>query len=158
MIDLIIVGLLVALLGYASRHDLKHKEIEMWVIWFGIVLACLYYLSTAGVVTGINNIDREIEIIAVLFFTAVIWGLPTLFGFGIGDFILFMVLGVFLGTISEMWNFYAIFIVIWLIVSLILVLKDRKKIDRNFLFHHEYPLVPVITASFVIWFIGGLLF
>ena len=108
-----------------------------------------------------KNVGRPqmtaVEVGAVLFFTAVIWGLPTFFGFGLGDFFLFMGLGVFLGTISEMWMFYTIFIIVWLVVSLLLIVRDRKILSRKFLFFHEYPLIPVITISFVIWFIGGLI-
>lgn len=148
MLDLLIVGLLVALLGYASWFDYKNKLIEMWVVWLVLAFACIYFFTSGG---------NAIETGAVLFFTAVIWGMPTLFGFGIGDFLLFMGLAVFIGTISGMWAFYGVFIVIWLFVSVVLMIKDRKKMNKRFFYYHEYPLIPVITASFTIWFIGGLL-
>jgi len=71
MLDLLLVGCLVALLGYASHYDYKHKLIEMWVVWLVLALACMYFFASYG---------NGVEVLAVLFFTAVIWGMPTLFG------------------------------------------------------------------------------
>ena len=146
MLEYLILGIIFIILGYASFYDYKKLLVQNWTVSLILVFGVLYVIAT-------NNI---INSIGVLVFTIFIWGLPVFFGFGLGDTLLLLGLSLFLGSLTNMWNFYFILIIVWTIWTITMIYKYyyEHKIKRlKDIFRHEYPLVPVIAISFYLWFL-----
>ena len=148
MIELFFVGIVIILLLYAGKYDMKNKLVETWVVALLLCFGCLYWL--------LGNMSF-MDSVGVFFFTIFIWGLPTLFGFGIGDLLIFISLAFFIPNIQSMWVFYAIFLLYWICWTLWMLFKERKRMSLKLFVKNDYPLVPVIAVSFIVWvMIGGL--
>lgn len=134
------------LLFYAGWYDMKHKLVEQWVVGLMMCFGALYFLLSGSL----------LDTIGVLFFTIFIWGLPTLFGFGIGDLLIFISLAFFIPTLDSMWLFYAVFLFYWILWTFYqLVFKDKKKMTLKEFVKNDYPLIPVIAVSFMVWIMMG---
>lgn len=143
MVEIIFLILGCLLLLYAGFYDFRHKMVESWLV--GLLL------FVGGLYLAFNQ--NFVDTMAVVFFTLVIWGMPTLFGFGLGDFLIFLGLSLFIPNVSNMWLFYAIFIICWVAWTIIMIVKEKKKWTLKNFYHYEYPLVPVIAVSFYIWLV-----
>jgi len=144
MLNIFLLILVFFLLAYASYYDYKHLLIESEVV--GLILL-------AGVVYAFNY--DLIQALSIFVFTVMIWSLPTIFGFGLGDFLLLIGLSLFLTNINSMWLFYTNLIVVWLVWTILMVYIQYKKGNRkpyDIMFKFEYPLIPVIAISFYLWF------
>ncbi len=130
------------LLIYGSWYDLKYKMVEHW-LWITIVII------------GIINVGffsaSQIDSLAVVFFTATVWGLPCFFTFGIGDFALIMGMAMFIPNVESMWMFFLIILIIWVAYTIVLMIQRKIILTRKAFFFKEYALVPVLAFSFYLW-------
>jgi len=147
ILEMILLTCAGLLLLYAAWFDFKNKLVEYWVVVVLLVLGLIYLCFCQDIV----------ETLAVLFFTVFIWGLPTFFGFGFGDFLLFVGLSFFIPDVGSMWLFYGVFLVIWIVWTFVFFVNEREKLSLRRMCSHEYPLVPVIMISFYVWIgLGGI--
>jgi hypothetical protein len=144
LFNLILLAGVACTLGYASRYDWEHRLVQWFIPVILILLGLLY--------VALGYAD-PMETLGVLIFTGFIFGLPTLFSFGIGDFLIFMGLAFFLKDQNSLFVFLFIFLAVWLIWTFFVMMKwrDKEKLTWRKITTKEYPLVPVILISFLIW-------
>ena len=98
------------------------------------------------------------EIVLVFGVTIGMWGVPVKFGFGLGDFLVFLGLFGVVGSYNNMIDFYKIFIPVFLVYTVIAIYKETRFNDiKNWKFYLKvkYPLVPAILIAFGLFlFIG----
>jgi len=131
----------------ASKHDYKTKHVEVHTP-FLILLCSFLYMIYSG-----NNI---IDTIGIVFITAFIFALPTIFTFGFGDFLIFIGLAFFIDTTDAFSLFLGIFLVMWIVWTIYLF--NKLKVSKKQFWKIDYPLVPAIAISFYIWIFCTLLF
>ena len=143
---LFIVGVL---LGHMAMYDYKHKEIQAWAI------AVLYLLVVVYLLMGGN--DFRVAGISMIFM-ACIFAVPCLFYMGIGDLLLFVGLGAFIGSEDALWLFLSVLLVFWVLATLGVIARHPSVLkSKKELLTKEYPLVPVIVISFACWSaLGGI--
>ena len=136
---------IVALLIYASWYDLEHRKVQYWVISLVLVIGLLYMFLFANI----------IETVAVLIFISFIFGTATFFSFGVGDFLILLGLGCFMGNIDYLYLFLFIFLFFWLLTTIgfvwTKVKKEGYRLRDKKLYINEFPFVFVIVISYVSW-------
>lgn len=139
----VMVGAAILLL-YAAKVDMEKMIVEYWMPG-ALSLLGVFYVVLRGF--------PVVEVIGVLFFTAVVIGLPTLLGYGVGDFFLFISLGLFLGFIEQMWIFYGILCVCYVVWQMGIWVMTHEKVSRKMIMKTKRPLVPAIAVTFIIWMV-----
>ena len=147
MIEYLFLLIACAVLFRASKHDYKTHWVEL-ATPFSISLCGFLYMIYSG-----NNI---IDTIGVVIITAFIFAIPTLFSFGVGDFLIFVGLALFIDSSDAFSLFLGIFLVMWVLWTIYLF--HKFKVTKKEFLKIEYPLVPVIAMSFYIWIVCMLLF
>lgn len=134
----------VVLLWYAAKVDMEQMIVEHWLVGVMMILGVFYVVLRGFPI---------VEVIGVLFFTAVVVGLPTLLGYGVGDFFLFISLGLFLGYIEQMWVFYGILFVCYIALQVVFWVRTHEPINKKSIMRTKRPLVPAILVAFMIWMV-----
>jgi len=147
MFELVFLAITCFILFIASKHDYKTKTVELYTP-FLLLLCSILYMIYSG-----NNI---MDTIGVVILTAFIFALPSLFTFGLGDFLIFFSLAFFIDTTEAFYLFLGIFLVMWVVWTIYIFNKNR--VSKKQFWKVEYPLVPAITISFYVWIVYNLLF
>jgi len=141
---LIFLLLSVVVLGYASWYDYKNKMVQTETIVLLIIFGLLY---------NFTNNSNWVDVLGFVILMAVLFGLPCLIGMGLGDLFLFIGLGLFFNDVLLFRWFLVAFLMFscvwtaWYVYRFSL-LKDKKELNR-----FEFPLVPVILFSFLVYVI-----
>lgn len=140
-----------AILFYASLHDIETHTVQ----WFTPIL-----LFASGISYMLIEQIPLIDVISILIFILFLFGLPCIFGMGIGDLLLFLGIGFFLRTISGVWLYILIFILCWTLWNIYMVViakwegtlqSYRSAFSKETFFTLEYPLVPAIAIAFLVF-------
>jgi Flp pilus assembly protein protease CpaA len=137
---LIIISLI---LGYASWYDYKTKTIQWFIPVLLFLCACIYLLF------GFSDISSIFVCIFLFFF----YSLPTLFGFGVGDLLIILPLGIPIGNLDSLFLFllpYLCISIIWSIYWIYRYKKQEGSFSKSLLFK-DFPFIPVIALSFYSW-------
>lgn len=141
----LIFVLVCIILAHSAVYDYKHKIVQ----WFVPVA-----LISCGILYLLLGYASMVDTFAVIVLIAFIFGLPCLFNFGVGDLLIFIGLGFFLGTEESLFSFLSIFLAIWFIWTVFIIAKYKKEKKFNSwksILYEEYPLIPVVAFSFYVW-------
>lgn len=151
MFNVLLLLVVCIILGYSSWYDLKHKLVQ----WFIPIVLCV--CSMTYVVLGYISLVNALSVCVLLVF---FFGLPTLFGFGVGDLLILLCLSVFIGSLSNLYWFLLCFFVITVFWSTMWIWRykkmDQTKKIKELLFK-SFPFVPVIAVSFYLTILSVLL-
>jgi hypothetical protein len=147
--EIVTVVLYLTVLFFVSRQDYSHMQIGLDGCILLVCLGLLYMVLSQTVFLGITMI-----ILMVMVF-----GIPCMFGLGLGDLMVFISLAPFLvlGNISM---YLFLFFITWIFWHIILVYKNndkgllqglRSSLTKKAIMTQEYPLIPVVLISFIIW-------
>lgn len=151
MFDVLLLLLVCIVLFYSGWYDLKHMRVP-WFIPLVLCVCAMTYV-VLGYIPPVNALS--VCLLLVFFF-----GLPTLFGFGVGDLMVLVCLGVFIGSLDNLYWFLVCFFVITVFWSTTWIWhykkQDREKKIRELLFK-SFPFVPVIAVSFYLTIVSVLI-
>lgn len=143
---LIVVSLILA---YASWYDYKNNIVQRFVPILLFLYACLFLLF------NLSDISSIFVCIFLLFF----YSLPVIFGFGVGDLLVLLPLGIFIGDLDNLFLFISLDLCVSIVWSIYWVYRYKKQIG-NFsrsLLYKEFPFIPVIALSFYLWIVLSIL-
>jgi hypothetical protein len=137
------------ILGYASWYDLKAKTVQYLVPVLLFLCAYLYLIF------DFSDISSIFICIFLLFF----YSLPTFFGFGVGDLLILLPLGIFIGDLDNLFLFILIDLCISIVWSIYWIYHYKKQIGKfsKSLLFKDFPFVPVIALSFYLWIVLSIL-
>lgn len=147
MLEYIFIIPFAMLLCYGAYVDYEWHIVEHWM-WVELICLGLCFSFI---------FSNVIILVSMVFFTLVIWGLPVLFTMGLGDLMVLIGINMFFSSIEEIFMFALLFIFIWFCWTIIFKLWKKIEINRKTFFTYDYPLVPAIAISYIIWF-GGIVF
>lgn len=139
MLPSILILATMGMLGYASLYDLKHKLIQFPVILLIYLFGIAYIFLNKS---DLFNVGITVLVMVMLFGGAYVYGM------GAGDMLLFIGLSLFFESMDDITTFMILFIVVAVIVVIFYYWKKKEIRERNKLLKFEFPLVPVIFASF----------
>jgi len=147
--QIIIIILYLLVLYFVAGYDYYHMRVKLNEGLLLVVLGVAYMVATG----------LYMETLICLCLLLMIFGIPCLFGFGLGDLLVFVSLASFVAMGGIYW-FLGVFFIVWVLWGVWMVKKKkdegvfqryRDAFSRKLMFTLEYPLVPVILIGFVIW-------
>lgn len=155
-ISFVISVLYLLVLFFVSQYDYYHMRVKLNEGLLLVVLGVVYMIVTGG----------YLQTFVCLCLLLMVFGLPCLFDFGLGDLLVFISLAPFLAMGNVYW-FLGVFFMIWLVWGVVMINKNVIEgrfqrfwdaFSRKAVFTLEYPLVPVILVAFIVWLSFCLLF
>lgn len=128
-----------SILIYCSYYDWKTQTIK---------LSNLIIIFDIGLLYTIQNQILIGTLITSTIILGMIFLIPCIFSLGSGDFILLLGLGFFFTTQDQLNLFLGIFLITGLIYSIVYI-KLYTKTKK--ILHQDYPLVPAIMISFLMF-------
>ncbi len=147
----IILFIYIGLLFYVSKFDYDHMAVRYRD---GILLVLL------GIIFMIVS-ESYLNSFVCMVLLIMIFGVPCLFGFGLGDLLVFISLAPFLSQESIV-LYLGVFFFIWIFWHIYLVRKNvieghlqgiRASFSKKNIMTLQYPLIPAILISFVCWMV-----
>jgi len=142
LLALVFLLLSVVVLGYSAWYDYKNKMVQTEVIVLLIIFGLLY---------NIFNNSNWFDVLGFVILMVMLFLIPCLVGMGLGDLFLFAGLGLFFDDVLLFRWFLIAFLVGSCVWTAWYVYKFNLLDDKKELKKFEFPLVPVILFSFLVY-------